>query len=235
LIHTDTRIHVTTYSLYAKLAALIRKSRMVHRVVFGFWPKSPGPGGSPLWDWTTLSLRSALHKYLKHSLSILDMGTGVNAVLALYSQRVLGASDVWASDVVPEIIKSAQAQARAEDTSITFMCSDLFAEIHRAFDIIIFNAPYLDSVKGEELGLLRTDLDIRRFSGGEGGGDVISRFIADAPKALTPDGRVILGVNHYHMSKSLLQELVCRSNLEIETVIEHSLTKSSAYVLRRKP
>ena len=55
------------------------------------------------------------------------------------------------------------------------------------FDLILFNAPYLPSEKGEEASWIG-----RAWAGGANGREVVDQFIFEVPSHLKPHGRVLL-------------------------------------------
>ena len=207
----------------------MRRLRWVHRLLFGYWPHRSSSAES--WDWTTLVLTAALSRYAKPASHLLDMGTGSFAVLAIYAQRVLGVRTIVAVDVIPEVVRSAQAHIEGIGTPITCVCGDLFDPVVGRFDIIVMNAPYIVVARGRLLGILRNELEIQRFSGGEHGDAVIRRFLASAPAALSTDGRVILGVNHHHLSEDRTRTVIRESFFTVVAVHRSRITGSAAYVL----
>jgi methylase of polypeptide subunit release factors len=204
---------------------------MLHRCLFGYNPCNSGDVYGEYWDWTTLILRKALQQYLSSDISFLDMGTGPVGVLAIFAKLRLGCKKVHAADHIPEIVCSAKRNADFLKLDIEFYCGDLFANINDRFDVICFNATYLDLELGHKSEMLRDKLSELRFSGGQGGGKTIGRFLRDAPEYLTDNGLVILGVNHYHIPKSTVRDLLSSSRLELRECVESFVTPASAYVL----
>lgn len=218
------------YSLVNPGIRRLRRSRWIHRLLFGYWPRSRSPEES--WDWTTLVLLRALSRHSGPKTRLLDMGTGSFAVLAIHAQLKLGIRSVRAVDVVPGVIRSAQANADSAGATITCACSDLFDQVSGTFDVIVMNAPYIPVPRGRQLGVLRTDEEIQRFGGGELGDAVIRRFLAGATAVLAPGGRVILGVNHHHISAERVLDAIRDSSLAVVHTLRHRITGSAAYVLK---
>jgi methylase of polypeptide subunit release factors len=206
-------------------------SRLLHRYLFGYSPCQGSEVYGSYWDWTTLILRKALRQRLNRDGSLLDMGTGSVGVLAIYAGLCLGCRRILAVDYVPEIVLSAKKNADSLGLNIVFRCSDLFETISGRFETIVFNAPYLDITMGQNLGILKTPLSIRRFSGGQSGRETIERFLCSAPDHLLGDGVLMLGVNHYHVSEVAIQDLVLGSGLALRYRVTNPLTRASAYVL----
>jgi release factor glutamine methyltransferase len=67
--------------------------------------------------------------------------------------------------------------------------ADLFTALRASakFDLILFNAPYLPTEKGEDSTWIG-----RSWAGGASGRDVVDQFIKEAPAYLKPQGRVQL-------------------------------------------
>jgi HemK-related putative methylase len=205
----------------------------LHRWLFGYAPTVVGPIDGEYWDWTTLILRKALRHHLKPTDSFLDMGTGPVGVLAIYSGRRLGCEHVLAVDHLPLIVTSAKRNAERLGLNIEFLCSDLFTGVDGCFDVIAFNAPYLDIEKGRCAGILKDELAERRFGGGKGGGETIERFLHQAPQHISKGGVLLLGVNHYHIPRPTVRDLISQSGLELRGCLEGALMPACAYVLCR--
>lgn len=120
---------------------------------------------------------------------VLEIGTG-SGIIALFAARK--AKSVTAVDINPEAVKCAKKNAaRNNIKNIEFMQSDLFPDIKRKFDIIVFNPPYLPDEP------LTPDIAL---DGGPDGRRVIERFLKGAPKFLNPCGKILLlesSLSHY--------------------------------------
>ena len=118
---------------------------------------------------------------------VLDMGTGsgIQAVTAAMRPEV---SHVLAVDINPLAIEAAKWKARNIGVidKMEFVVSDLFDNVDGVFDWIVFNPPYLSSEGG---------LQDRTWDGGQGGADVIGRFLDDAMTHLRPGGSILLIVS----------------------------------------
>jgi methylase of polypeptide subunit release factors len=160
------------------------------------------------------------------------MGTGSVGVLALYAHLRVGCHNVVAADYLPEVVALARRNADARRASIDIRESNLFAGISERFDVIAFNAPYLVEDVASVLGVLEDDTAKARFSGGTDGGETIVRFLADAPDHLTPDGKLLLGVNHYHVSPTTVIEAIRQSRLLLDGCVRRKITRAAVYILR---
>ena len=129
---------------------------------------------------------------------------------------------------------SAEKCAESLDLSIKFYCSNLFQNVQKRFDIIAFNAPYLDFDKGKKLGILKDRLSEIRFSGGKDGCETIIRFLQDAQDYLSDTGVLLLGVCHYHITQDSVQQLISSSGFELRERVTYGCIPSAVYVLCKK-
>jgi len=119
---------------------------------------------------------------------VLDLGTG-SGILAVLAARKAGS--VVAVDVNPYAVRCAKSNTklnRVED-KISFLQANLFSafDAKAKFDVILFNAPYLPSEKGEDATWIG-----RSWAGGVSGREVIDRFIFEVPTYLKSNGRILL-------------------------------------------
>jgi len=126
--------------------------------------------------------------HVKAGERVLDLGTG-SGVLAVSAAKQ--GADVVAIDINPHAVRAAKANAKLNGVCerIGFFQGDLFSALRRgvAFDVVLFNAPYLPSEAGEEETWIG-----RAWAGGADGRVVVDRFIAEVAAYLKPDGRVLL-------------------------------------------
>jgi len=207
--------------------------RFLHKWLFGYYPLSKNVVPGQYWDWTTLILRRTLRRYLKPDDAFLDMGTGPVGVLAIFAALKLGCKRISAIDKLEQIVMSARLNAESVGAIIDYQCSDLFDCVQGTYDVISFNAPYLDIEKGRQSRILIDELSELRFSGGIGGGEVIDRFLRDAPHFMSKKGILLLGVNHYHIPRKTVLAIIARSGWISCECIESLLIPASAYLLRR--
>jgi release factor glutamine methyltransferase len=120
--------------------------------------------------------------------SVLDIGTGCGILAILAAAR---GSNVVATDLNPRAILCAKENAKSNQvlTRLHFIKGDLFQPIRKkqAFDVILFNPPYLPVKPKEPNSWLET-----AWSGGISGREITDRFIHEAHEYLKPTGCVFL-------------------------------------------
>jgi HemK-related putative methylase len=118
---------------------------------------------------------------------ILDMGTGTG-IIALFlneiKKKIVNFSPkIFASDVSENAIKCAKLNEVINnlEKSIIFIHSDLFksfpANLKNCFNIIVFNPPYLPSLRYDTKRLTNKDSE-KSWNGGEKGYDLFLEFIS---------------------------------------------------------
>ena len=126
---------------------------------------------------------SFLEKYLERqknkNLSYLDMGTG-SGILSEIALKYLNKKNILASDI------NQKAISLVKEKGFNVKRSNLFENIHRKFDIITFNAPYLPEDKREP-----KDSCVAT-TGGKSGDEISIEFLKQAQKHLKKDGKIFL-------------------------------------------
>ena len=115
---------------------------------------------------------------------ILDIGTGCGLLGILASKK---AERVIAVDFNPFAIRCAKENSAINSVSskIDFIQASLLKALNHSikFDLILFNAPYLPSEKGEEASWIG-----RAWAGGANGREVIDQFIFEASVTFEASG-----------------------------------------------
>jgi methylase of polypeptide subunit release factors len=126
---------------------------------------------------------------IKNIKNILDMGTGTG-VIALYLNEMKNriatfSPNIYASDVLENAIECAKLNESLNnlDRSITFIHSDLFKSfpksLKNSFNIMIFNPPYLPSLREFRTSEIKRDGD-ESWNGGEKGYELFLQFCSQA-------------------------------------------------------
>jgi len=133
-----------------------------------------------------------------HNLRIVDVGTGSGAI-ALALAKELAAAEIHATDISPEALDVARANAaRHELTSrIEFHRDDLLSGFSPAsFDFVVSNPPYVGESEEDSV-----QLEVRKFEprnavfAGPTGLEVIERLIPQAQVVLKPGGWLIFEIS----------------------------------------
>ena len=123
---------------------------------------------------------------LSHINNVLDLGTGTG-IIAIYLELLKSSfvnfnAEIFASDVSEEAINCAKNNENINNIykKIKFIKSDLFISfpdsLKYSFEIIIFNPPYLPSLKVIEEGKRKKEIDYS-WNGGKNGYDIIIEFL----------------------------------------------------------
>ena len=167
---------------------------------------------------------------MKKIKNVLDMGTG-SGILAIFlqmlkAQHPLFNPMIYASDILEEALQCAKRNEIFNDfnENISFILSNLFESfpksLKNAFNMVIFNPPYLPSSELVEKGERKATID-QSWDGGMRGHEVFSRFLEDVKDFMDPNDCFI-----YYISSS-------RVNLEdLNNIIEKN--GFSSQILNKK-
>ena len=125
--------------------------------------------------------------------NILDMGTGTGIIaifLEMIKKEVANFSPkIYASDILKEAIQCAKLNEsiNISEKNITFMQSDLFRNypdnLKKKFNVIIFNPPYLPSLRFNGNPIAKKEIDYS-WNGGEKGYELIIEFLSQVKSFL---------------------------------------------------
>jgi release factor glutamine methyltransferase len=133
-----------------------------------------------------------------HDLRIADVGTGSGAI-ALALARELPAAEIHATDISPEAIEVARANASRHELSarLKFHRSDLLNDLSPAsLDLVVSNPPYVGDSEEDSV-----QLEVRKFEprsavfAGATGLEVIERLIPQAHGVLKPGGWLVFEIS----------------------------------------
>ena len=152
---------------------------------------------------------------------VLEIGCGAG-VLAVEA-ALAGAASVMATDISPQAVANARANAVRHDVGHILNChvSDLFSAMHYAlcFDIIFWNAPFICADEPYAGALAAAVFDPEYRS--------IARYLRDAPKFIKPDGHIFLGFSSTSGDKERLDEVARQARLRLELVARECLSDST--------
>ena len=195
-VEHDEKLETDVYSAYFGFGYVIE---LGHRNgVFDI-----SPAGLALGDHMTRTLqdRDLTGRFL-------ELGTGSGALALLL--RNMGAANITATDISkPAVELAAENELKNfSDCRIAFCVSDLFSSFvpgRDRFDWIIFNPPGWRTPSTElqkELANMKEGMDSSAMFFGD---DVLLRFFTEVPEYLTPNGRVLVGVNSLIGIQDVLQ------------------------------
>jgi release factor glutamine methyltransferase len=126
----------------------------------------------------TFLLADAVISEVRPTDSVLEIGTGCGLIAKLVSDA---AQSVITTDI------NSYAVTNARLNGVSAVRGDLFANLGRRFDLIIFNPPYLPTQNK-----MPRDWLSQAWDGGSSGREVILRFLSQVDRYLTVKGRVLL-------------------------------------------
>lgn len=135
--------------------------------------------------------------------TVLDLCTG-SGILGITLQKELNCQ-VTASDISPEALAIAQANAERLEAEVTFCLGDLFDSVTGQFDLIVSNPPYIDRKVLPELEVASHEPTLA-LDGGDKGLDVYRRLIPQASAFLKPGGSLLLEIG-YDQAQAITQLL----------------------------
>ena len=213
---------------YTYCVQRLRRNKMIFRCIFHFRPDA---SADAYWDWTTLVLKKALHKYMQNDFRMVDVGTGVVGALALYSKLLFPRARIYGVDQFDFIVASARHCALKNRLPVHFWVGDLLYGIRAQFDLIVFNPPYIDEETNQRLRILDGAVSFKRSSGGSDGCRTINRFLMNVSDYLAEDGFVLLGSNEFYVPRVEIEHLVSQNSLKIIEKLGNSLTMSYVLVI----
>ncbi len=136
--------------------------------------------------------------------SLLDIGTGEHAFLALFALRLLGYGSALATDVdSASLEKAVSVLKRTGEGRLSVGQSDIFCNVKACFGVMVSNPPFTPK---PAINYMRSA--VHDF-GGATGYAVISRIIEGAQAHLRPDGELYIIMAEYLGIEQKLGEPEC--------------------------
>lgn len=155
------------------------------------------------------------------SLDVVDVGTG-SGVIAITMKLERPDLAVTATDISPQALQVAQANARNLNADIHFVTGDLlepFVKSGQTFDVILSNPPYIPVVEKEQLSTIVKDHEpaLALFAGDDGL-DAYRKLAQQLPAVLRIPGLVGFEIGHGQGEavRSLLLQEIPEANVAIE-------------------
>lgn len=140
---------------------------------------------------------------------IADVGTGSGAIALALAKNHPGAA-VFASDVSPDALAVARANAERLGLAVTFLEGSLAEPLRGCdrFDLIVANLPY---VRADDIPRLSPEVrsePLLALDGGADGLDLVRALVAAAPEVLVPGGALVLEIGE---SQAEATAALCRA------------------------
>ena len=148
--------------------------------------------------------------------SVLEIGTGCGLIAKLVADA---AQSVITTDINPHAVTNARLNG------VNAVEGDLFANLCRRFDFIIFNPPYLP-IQNK----LTPDWLTRAWDGGSSGREVILRFLSQVDRYLTAKGRVLLLISSLTGYRQVKDSMDAKFNV-VRTISSRKFFFETLYVL----
>lgn len=150
--------------------------------------------------------------------TVADIGTGTGILALLAAQS--GAARVTAADINPAAVECAgmNVQKSGFNSVADVVESDLFENMNGIFDIILFNAPW---VQGRPKNMYELAIYDNHFS-------VLKRFVAQAEKHLVRDGMILLQLS------DISQQTDSSLDILFNQLTLHGFGITDSFFIRRK-
>ncbi len=135
---------------------------------------------------------------------VLEIGIGSGYVSLIAAQQ---SKFVWGTDINPKAVQLAKENAKLNEIdNVEFLKANLFPNLDRKYDLILFNPPYLPE---EELLNEKKDIDLS-WSSGPDGRKITDKFIQNVGNHLKKEGKFQLiqsSISDIKKTKTKLNEL----------------------------
>lgn len=151
-----------------------------------------------------------------HSMLEMGCGCGVASVIG----ALAGVPRVTALDINPAAVRTARLNAERHGVAdrVTALTSDLFSAVpgDPVYDLIFWNSPFIQVPPDHTLD---SDLAYHFFDPGYA---MHERFLRQARRRLTPDGRLFLGFSFAMGSGDRLREVAAAAGLDVRIHVQES-------------
>ena len=181
-------------------------------------------------DITTLVLLRVLKKNLKKKDTLLDLGTGTSALIAIEMKKKIGCH-VIASDVDKNICMLARKNIKFNNLNIKVYQSNFFKNIKKSFDIVSFNPPYVATSLGKKILLSKKFKS--QWDGGKNSDRVLKSFLN---KLKNYNKKIIcyMGINRQHLDTKAIQKLIKNYKLNLIEMKKSNLFPVNVYIVKNK-
>ncbi len=157
-------------------------------------------------------------KYSKGKVLDLGTGSGIQAEIALKHTK-----DILATDINEETVKYVKRKG------INAKVSNLFSNINKKFDLIIFNPPYLpkDDLEDKE--------SKQATSGGKYGYEILERFFSQVNNYLNKNGKILIVFSSL-TNKNKINKIIKNNNLKFKLLESKKIFFETlyCYLIERK-
>jgi len=147
----------------------------------------------------------------RKEVNILDVGTGCGNIIISLAKNAN--ADYSASDISKEVLDVARKNAEKHQVKINFIQSNLFENIHKNFDVIIANLPYVPADNSVGKGI-KYEPQTAIFAE-DNGTAIIKEFLNDAQKYIKKDGLILVELDprNANFLKDFAQKIFIDSEL----------------------
>jgi methylase of polypeptide subunit release factors len=209
--------------MYKRVLDVVRSSRFITYLVFRIRVKNKIIRFN--WDVTTFVMKKAIDEYVPDARKqVLDMGCGHVGLLTQYIKRNKPTNIVIGADIYPNFVENAKEIARRNNLQVTFENSDLYESLAGRFDFVTFNPPYVPARN------VPMAYPMTAFSGNDGT-DTIHRFLEQSKYHLANGGKILLGVNCFHVPAEKMRTVIQTHGFLVAEVVQRRFNTARVFIL----